>query len=141
MKSIVRQDAWLRFAHTDIDKVDKARFSNEERILRFIAFFDNYQEYKGKLADFLNDYMEDKRNISESEIEYYRKIVLSTLELALKINPKITSKNVADAFLVGLAKNIKTLQNLHDYINNDNLGRWFNGSPPKLTSMSLNLAP
>ena len=36
---------------------------------------------------------------------------------------------------------IKTLQNLHGYINNDTLGRWLNGGSPKVMSLSLHLAP
>jgi hypothetical protein len=111
LKELARIDKWLEFADTDIKKVEKARFNNEERILRFLAFYDDYESYRGKLAVFLNNYMYKNKSLDETQIVTYKELVLTTLSIANEINIKVTSKNVADALLVGIAKNIDTLKN------------------------------
>lgn len=118
LKKIARMDEWLNFANTNVERVEKARFNNEERILRFFAFFDRYELYRGKLAAFLNDYMEDNKNIDECQIKQQEDLIIKTLSVANKIGVKITSKNVADAVLVGIAKNICVLlESSSDIIN------------------------
>lgn len=111
LKNLSRKNEWLEFADIDIEKVEKSRFNNEERILRFLAFYDDCELYRGKLAAFLNDYMYKNKNIDEIHIVAYKEMVLKTLSVANEINAKITSKNVADALLVGIAKNIDSLKN------------------------------
>lgn len=106
LKELARENSWLTFADTSIEKVDKARFNNEERILRFLAFYDDYESYRGKLAVFLNNYMYKNKRLGEEQVAVYKELVLSTLSIALKIETKVKSKNVADALLVGIAKNI-----------------------------------
>ena len=110
LKELARENSWLIFADTNIEKVEKARFNNEERILRFFAFYDDYRSYRGKLAVFLNNYMYKNKRLGEEQIATYKELVLSTLSIALKIETKVTSKNVADALLVGIAKNINGLK-------------------------------
>lgn len=112
LKELARIKLWLDFAHTTETRVDRARFSNEERILRFFAFNESYQSYEGKLAEFLNSYMEEKKNSDEITIDHFRKLFQETLDIAEKIGEKIDSKNVADAVLVGIAKNIYHLKTL-----------------------------
>ena len=117
LKELAREESWLIFADTNIEKVEKARFNNEERILRFLAFYDDYESYRGKLAVFLNNYMYKNKKLDETQVTAYKELVLSTLSIAVKIEVKVTSKNVADALLVGIAKNICTLKDCsNEYI-------------------------
>ena len=121
LKNLARENEWLKFADTDIEKVEKSRFNNEERILRFLAFYDDYESYCGKLAVFLNNYMYKYKNLDETQIISYKELVLRTLSIANEMNIKVTSKNVADALLVGIAKNIKTLK---DCSSKDIIGKY-----------------
>lgn len=105
LKKLARSDYWLQFADTSVAKVDKARFNNEERILRFFAFDDDYQNYKGKLAMFLNEFMNSHKQLSEEEENAYESRFIKTLNIANKLGKKVSSKNVADALLVGIAQN------------------------------------
>ena len=57
------------------------RFENEEIILRVFAFYDKLDEYDGNLARFLNNYMAEKKNISEDEIQDKRNKLFSALSL------------------------------------------------------------
>ena len=110
LKSLVRTELWLNFAKTSIEKIEKARFANEERLLRFFAFYFNYNNYCGKLASFLNDFMNVNMNISEDRTQEYESLFSETMIIASKIEDYIESKNVADAVLVGIAKNIDILR-------------------------------
>lgn len=119
IKRLARSGAWCEFAKVDEKTVDNARFNNEERILRFFAFYYNYLNYKGKLASFLNDYMHSNKDISDDEVELYTNLFINTLNVANKIKDKPDSKNVVDSVLVGIARNISTLSTLDDMsINN-----------------------
>lgn len=105
LKELARDNQWLKFANVTTEKVDKSRFINEEKILRFFAFYDTYMTYNGKLASFLNDYMGKCARMPKKSIEEYKSLFLSTLEIANKLQEKPDSKNVTDAILVGIAKN------------------------------------
>ncbi len=105
LKDLARTEAWCVFASTTKDKIDKARFNNEERILRFFAFYNKYNDYTGKLASFLNDYMEDYKEMSEEMVAEFKTLFNRTVEIANRMNEKIDSKNVAEAILIGIAKN------------------------------------
>ena len=109
LKDLARSECWIQFAHTTKERVEKARFSNEERILRFFSLSHNYSNYNGKLAVFLNDYMGTHKQMSDENLEQHRQLLESTLSVANKIVVPITSKNVADAVLVGIAKNLNKL--------------------------------
>lgn len=114
LKKLARSQEWLQFAKTTEERVEKARFDNEERILRFYAFYYDYENYNGKLAVFLNNYMGCHKQLADDSLEEYEKLLLSTVSIANKILQPITSKNVADAILVGIAKNIENVKNKTD---------------------------
>lgn len=105
LKDLARSEQWLSFVNITKEKVDKSRFGNEERILRFFTFYNDYSNYNGKLASFLNDYMGRHLDISDVEKDKYHSIFISTLNIANKLKNKPESKNVADAILVGIATN------------------------------------
>lgn len=114
LKKLARTKEWLTFANTTKEKVEKARLSNEERILRFFAFYYNYENYSGKFASFLNDYMDSKKNANTLELKSLQTVFDATLDIAIKLKPKIESKNVADAILVGISKNRDILKDKTD---------------------------
>lgn len=111
LKELARTQEWYKFANTDQKKVEKARFNNEERILRFFAFYQSYSNYKGKLAAFLNAYMDETKDAKDDKIESLKDIFKRTLNIANKLGGKFDSKNIAEAVMIGIAHNIETLTN------------------------------
>lgn len=111
LKELARTPEWYKFANTDSQKVDKARFNNEERILRFFAFYQSYKNYKGKLAAFLNSYMNENKNSDIAKIKNFKELFITTLTIANKLSRRFDSKNVAEAIMIGIASNIETLIN------------------------------
>lgn len=111
LKELARTPEWCNFAKTNPQKVDKARFNHEERILRFFAFKESYSNYKGKLASFLNSYMDKNKNLDYCEIEKLKNLFVKTLTIANRLSKRFDSKNVAEAIMIGIASNIETLTN------------------------------
>ncbi len=114
LKHLAISQVWLEYSGKTKKQVLSGRFANEERILRFFAFYSAYKEYKGRLAGFLNKYMDDNRYLTETEIGTFAGLFERTLRL---INPYISSivyisksKNLTDALLVGVAKSISILE-------------------------------
>ncbi len=114
LKQLAVSQEWLEYSGKTEKQVLSGRFANEERILRFFAFYSAYNEYKGRLAGFLNKFMGDNRYLPEKEIGIYAELFERTLRL---INPYISSigyisksKNLTDALLVGVAKSISILE-------------------------------
>lgn len=112
LKELVRTEAWCSYVQTNTAKVDKARFSNEELLLRFFALYERHEQYSGKLAIFLNHYMEDHKNDSDDTINELRSLVSRVLIVARNAGISVEYRNVADAVLVGMAKNIQKLEEM-----------------------------
>jgi hypothetical protein len=115
LKEFVRSDLWKTFANVNEDKIDKSRFSNEELLLRFYAFHYKQDEYKGKLALFLNNFMESNKEIDESQIQSFSDIITSTLDIInnnLQEEIRNRSKTIIEALLIGISKNIAVLKDL-----------------------------
>lgn len=109
--------AWLQFTQTTDEKVRSGRFGHEERILRFFAMLDNWQEYSGNLAQFLNKYMDRNKSSSEEKIQKYRNILQQTLDIANRLDiPTVIqkNKNLAEGILVGIGSNLPFLQNISE---------------------------
>lgn len=98
-------------------KPDKTyRFAYEEMLLRLFAFYDRLNLYSGKLAKFLNDYLNDNRHIKEVELAPKRHTFERTIDLVyLRIFNSTPlpnfSKALTEGLLLGVAKNIATLEN------------------------------
>ena len=114
LKQLAVSQEWLEYSGKTEKQVLSGRFANEERILRFFAFYSAYNDYKGRLAGFLNKFMGDNRYLTEKEIGIYAELFERTLRL---INPYLSSigyisksKNLTDALLVGVAKSISILE-------------------------------
>ena len=89
------------------------RFASEELILRFYAYNDSINEYKGRLAKFLNDYMDKKRNINEEEIsekkEIFKKTVTLIEERILKDSKSRMKISILESLLYGVSSNLEKL--------------------------------
>ena len=60
----------------DIKDSKVYRFSNEELILRFISLYSKHENYNGRLAKFLNKFMEDNKNADTTTINDFININL-----------------------------------------------------------------
>jgi len=92
------------------------RFSYEELFLRVFAFSESLKIYKGRLAKFLNDFMDGKKKIDENELERKEIDTKRTVDLLYnrildgQVIPKL-SKATTEAILIGIYKNIDALEN------------------------------
>lgn len=98
------------------------RFSFEELLLRFFAFSDDHLKYNGRLAKFLNEYMNDNKNQANQNIlqkrHLFERVVNLLYTRILDSQPLPNySKALTEGILVGIAKNIDALEN----DSNDNL--------------------
>lgn len=109
LKELAKSERWLTFANITEEKVRKSRMSNEERILRFFAFYYNLENYGGSMAGFLNNFMKQNRNMPEAQVRSYKELFSTTLSVACKLDAKPDSKNAADAILIGISKNVSNL--------------------------------
>jgi hypothetical protein len=92
------------------------RFEVEENILRFFAFEEHYQEYRGLLFSFLNDYMKVATQYDSSLLEKKRKLFVNTVDfikdkLIYEIKDS-TSKTILEGILIGISKNLPRLTSL-----------------------------
>lgn len=58
------------------------RLKDVELILRFMAFYEKGTEYKSPMKHFLNDYMKEKRNLSDVQLQELGDIFLKTIGFA-----------------------------------------------------------
>lgn len=110
LKEEAKSQLWLNFTGATVEKVIKSRFSYEELILRFLAFYFRSEEYTGKFSVFLNNFMGDNMNCDDMQLSQYKCLLHNTLEVANRLTNKPKSKNVVDAILVGIAKNYEKLK-------------------------------
>jgi len=112
LKSMVDYSVFIKLMKIDENK--SYRFAYEELILRFFAFYDGYGKYNGRLAKFLNDYMNEKK-AGEVDLSEKRHIFERTTDLLYqrilnnKPLPKL-SKATTESIFVGIAKNLNTLE-------------------------------
>ena len=78
--------------------------------MRFFAFYYEIDQYKGKLASFLNDFMRTHKDLTEDVKNEYASLLSRSLKVAMKIERLSTSKNVFEAVLIGIAANISVLE-------------------------------
>jgi hypothetical protein len=91
------------------------RFTKQEQILRFFALFDKHLSYNGRLAKFLNEYMNDNKEITDEEKNIKTELFKRTVTVALKNifageAPSKLPLSVLEATLVGIAKNINKVE-------------------------------
>jgi hypothetical protein len=93
------------------------RFTKQEFILRIFAFYDTYETYGGRLARFLNDYMDDNKNITQDDAQSKRLLFSRTVDVVLnKIYggsaPSKTPLSIVEATMVGVARNIDRIEQM-----------------------------
>ena len=104
---------WMKLNRMKIDA--GYRFTKQELILRLFAFHDRYLSYGGRLARFLNDYMDDNKVITPDAAQVMRTLFTRTVAVVLnKIYggnaPSKTPLSVVEAAMVGVACNIDTIE-------------------------------
>lgn len=110
IKRLARSEQWCTFAGVTPKKVVQARFSHEERVLRFFAFNEQWSSYPGRFAAFLNTYMDTYKYSTSKKIDEFNTLFNETLTIANKIGDSNMTKVVADAVLVAIAHNRAKLQ-------------------------------
>ncbi|EPM4291359.1 DUF262 domain-containing protein [Vibrio fluvialis] len=91
------------------------RFKHVELILRFFAFSDNLEQYKGNLSKFINEYMQKYRMANEDFLDAKKNIFERTVSI---INNNINTErerfgtSFLEALMVGVSKNIEFLEGL-----------------------------
>jgi hypothetical protein len=113
LRELNQNSAWMR-----LNKMKREvgyRFIKQELILRVFAFHDRYESYKGRLARFLNDYMDDNKNPTSQFIEEKKRLFERTVDLTFrkifegKVHGKL-SITVLEAILVGVSYNLDYLE-------------------------------
>ncbi len=109
LKELNKNPNWMRI--NKIKQTSGHRFIQEEIILRFFAFHDGYNNYTGRLAKFLNDYMAKHRNPGDSFLTGKRNLFNRTIDVVYKSVfegklPRKLSTSVLEAILVGVSFNL-----------------------------------
>lgn len=112
LKELDENETW-----TKIHKIGrkKTRFKYQELTLRVFAFSENLNNYKGRLAKFLNDYMKDNKNPSKEFLDQRKRKFEETVDIIWrkifdsKTLPKI-SLSVLEALLIGVFCNVDKLK-------------------------------
>lgn len=113
LKELNRNSAWMK-----LNKMKREygyRFTKQELILRLFAFHDRYMDYRGRLARFLNDYMDDNKNPGSEFIEQKKRLFNRTIDLTFRkvFEGKVPDKlsiTVLEATLVGISHNLDYLE-------------------------------
>jgi hypothetical protein len=111
LKHCVNYDNWKKI--TPFIKKNN-QLENEEFILRFFAFFDNYKNYHGQLSKFLNYYMKYNKDIDENSKNKKYILFTRTIDLIYQYFPDKKSlfninKVTMEGLLIGVAKNLDCL--------------------------------
>jgi hemerythrin len=125
IKDFVQDDTYVKLMDIQSDK--KYRFQHEELLLRIMAFYDNLDNYNGRLSQFLNTYMKDHRKADDKWLDEKKSILDKTFTLLYnKILNKTplgkNSKAFMEALFIGIAQNITYLETQ----NTDNLTQKMN---------------
>jgi len=93
------------------DKEDQ-RFKHVEIILRFFAFNDDLQTYKGNLSKFLNEYMRKHRNPDEAFLAKKKKEFEDTADIVSRILEPDERVGIStlEALMIGVSNNIDILK-------------------------------
>lgn len=113
LNNTIKNEKFIILFKLDPKKAD--RFRHQEMVLRFIALYKKREKYNGKLAKFLNDYMDSVRNSTPTDIEAFEKTYTRTINI---LSDKIMegqplpnlSKATMEAVLIGIASNLDSLE-------------------------------
>ena len=113
LKELNSNPNWMKI--NKIKEISGHRFIQEEIILRFFAFHDGYQNYAGRLAKFLNDYMANRRNPGDNFLVGKGNLFNRTVDVVYKSifegkPPRKLSTSVLEAILVGISLNLEFVE-------------------------------
>lgn len=80
LKELQNERVWVRLCKFARVRDDR-RYRRQELVLRFFAFNDSFESYKGPLVTFLNNYMSDQRYLEVNDIEKRKELFLSTASI------------------------------------------------------------
>lgn len=112
LKELDKNPVWRKLNNMRPGK--NHRFVKQEIILRFFALSENWRDYNGKLASFLNEYMHGRRESAEIRIAKDRKLFSQVMDVIDRISfgaDKRLQVAVIESLLVGVGANIKRLGN------------------------------
>lgn len=116
LKSLTKDEKWKKFHF--VKNNNSSRFESEEIVLRFFAFYDSYEDYNGKLAKFLNNYMLKNKNPDESFLKSKKNLFWDTLDIISRIFDRKPagkfSKAILDGLFVGIGRNVDNLKSVPD---------------------------
>ena len=75
------------------NKIDIKKFIIYILFVCILLYYFNQKQYSGRLSVFLNDFMENKRNLPEKEIQLYAELLQQTIEIANKMTYSIEIRN------------------------------------------------
>ena len=115
LKTTDGDETWLKI--TGRTKSYGDRYRGQEQLLRFFAFHDEYREYPGRLAAFLNRYMMKHREPDGQFLSQKRDIFSRTVRIVYNSileghTSERTRISVLEAALVGVSLNLDHLETL-----------------------------
>jgi len=113
LKELNKNPNWMRI--NKMKQPSGYRFIPEEIILRFFAFHDDYKNYAGRLAKFLNNYMSKHRNPGDSFLTAKKNLFNRTIDVVYKSifegkPPRKLSTSILEAILVGVSFNLEFVE-------------------------------
>ena len=113
LRQLDDNDKWLHITGRSSSSGD--RYRGQEQILRFFTFHDDYDSYNGRLATYLNEYMQKNREPSQEFLDGKRNLFERTTVIVENILKETKQHDrlrisVLEATMVGVALNIETLE-------------------------------
>lgn len=113
LKELDANPEWLKI--NKMNEPGDYRYTKQEIILRFFAFHDKYKTYRGRLAKFLNEYMDNNRYPMDSFIPEKRTLFTRTVDIVYRSIfagriPAKLSTSILEATLVGVSFNLSFLE-------------------------------
>jgi hypothetical protein len=115
LKDMDQDPHWLAINNMEPGK--NYRFAKQEAILRFFAFFEKRNEYRGSVSKFLNDYMFTNRDADKKFIESHAGLfkrvtkVLAEKLITERPAPRLPG-TVLEAVMIGIASNIDYIEKM-----------------------------
>ena len=115
LRELDQDERWLAINGRTLVKQD--RYRGQEQILRFFAFNDKYDAYRGRLTSFLNRYMKENRKPRQEFLSNKRNIFRRTIDLVSDSiygdEPRDRrSISLLEATLVGVSLSLDYLESL-----------------------------
>lgn len=111
LKELNKHPKWIHINRMSDKK--SYRFIHVEMILRFFAFYDRHEHYNGRLAEFLNHYMSQHRNINENQQAEKRELFIQTIQFIvdnlLEENHQKPGHSRLESLMFGVARNLPHL--------------------------------